>query len=168
MSTDYISLSRQAKAFFDELPPNPDDAPRQVTPPHMSQYPPPPETETVAYNTSSYSQAVLHQDTSNPPGNPIDPNLANAQPIQEDSAHQALQQLQDAALQEAALSSQAASQAAAAAAAAQQAKQRRVAQACDNCSSRKVKVREPQSIQSLVNTDIFSATKATHAKTAQT
>ena len=144
MSTDYISLSRQAKAFFDEFPPNPDDAPKQVTPPHMSQYPPPSETDTVAYSTPSYPPAVPNQDSSNytPPGNPIDPNLANVQPIQEDSAHQALQQLQDAALQEAALSSQAASQAAAAAAAAQQAKQRRVAQACDNCSSRKVKVRE--------------------------
>ena len=152
MSTDYISLSRQAKAFFDELPPNPDDAPRQVSPPHMSQYPPPSETETVAYITPS-----------NPPGNPIDPNLANTQPIQEDSAHQALQQLQDAALQEAALSSQAA----AAAAAAHQAKQRRVAQACDNCSSRKVKVIELQSIQCLAAIDLFSAMKETRAKTAQ-
>src|SRR5215469_9046455 len=80
MSIDYISLSRQAKAFIDELPPNPDDALRQVTPPHMSQYPPPSEAETVAYSTPSYPPAVPPQDTSNsnlgytPPGNPIDPN----------------------------------------------------------------------------------------------
>lgn len=115
----------------------------------MSQYPPPSETEASAYTT--YPPVAPNPDSHaslgyTPPGNPIDPNLGSAQGVQAEPKFDALQQLQDAAaLQEAALTSQAATQAAAAAAAAQAArqadKQKRVAQACDACSQRKVKVR---------------------------
>jgi hypothetical protein len=115
----------------------------------MSQYPLPTETEASAYTT--YPPVAPNPEGSHqnlgytPPGNPIDPNLGGAQGVQEEPKFDALQQLQDAAaLQEAALTSQAATQAAAAAAAAQAArqadKQKRVAQACDACSQRKVKV----------------------------
>ena len=115
----------------------------------MSQYPPPSESEVSAY--SNYPPVTLNPDGSRPslgytpPGNPIDPSLGGAQVIHSDVEHDALQQLQDAAaLQDAELTSQAATQAAAAAAAAQAARQadklKRVAQACDACSQRKVKV----------------------------
>jgi len=115
----------------------------------MSQYPPPSEPEVSAY--SNYPPVTLNPDGPRPnlgytpPGNPIDPSLGGAQVIHSDVEHDALQQLQDAAaLQDAELTSQAATQAAAAAAAAQAARQadklKRVAQACDACSQRKVKV----------------------------
>jgi len=99
----------------------------------------------LCYASGTQIRSARTVNTSSPPGNPIDPSLGGAQVIHSDVEHDALQQLQDAAaLQDAELTSQAATQAAAAAAAAQAARQadklKRVAQACDACSQRKVKV----------------------------
>lgn len=139
----------------------------------MSPYPPPPDEVSPfpgfpQISNTDASQTNLPYTT---PGSSIDPNLRSAQPLTTDAAHAAIQQLQDAAaLHDADITTQAATQAAAAAAAAQAARQaektKRVAQACDACSQRKVKVEIGLS-SLLVHCLIWiSATRAAPARTA--